>query len=129
MAVKKKISLTSPYFLQAIQNAAGKIKKLAAGKKGDGEGKGKKGGDQKGKKRKLSGDEAQTGEWDGNLSALLIIYTLTHWGRDSHKNFCILIKISLKIVPKAPTNNIPALVQIMAWCQSGDKPLSESMMA
>ena len=26
-------------------------------------------------------------------------------------------------------NNIPSLVQIMAWCWSGDKPLSESMMA
>ena len=25
-------------------------------------------------------------------------------------------------------NNIPALVQIMAWCQPGDKPLSEPMM-
>ena len=26
-------------------------------------------------------------------------------------------------------DNIPALVQIMAWCRSGDKPLSEPMMA
>ena len=25
-------------------------------------------------------------------------------------------------------NNIPALVQIIAWCRSGDKPLYESMM-
>ena len=25
-------------------------------------------------------------------------------------------------------NNLPALVQIMAWCRSGDKPLSEPMM-
>ena len=25
-------------------------------------------------------------------------------------------------------NNIPALVQIMTWCRSGDKPLSEPMM-
>ena len=25
-------------------------------------------------------------------------------------------------------NNIPALVKIMAWCWSGDKPLSDSMM-
>ena len=40
----------------------------------------------------------------------------------------ILIKISLKFVPKGPINNIPALVQIMAWCRSGDKPLSEPMM-
>ena len=31
-------------------------------------------------------------------------------------------------VPKGPINNIPALVQIMAWRQPGDKPLSEAMM-
>ena len=34
-------------------------------------------------------------------------------------------KNSLKFVPKGSINNIPALVQIMAWCRSGDKPLSE----
>ena len=37
-------------------------------------------------------------------------------------------KISLKFVPKGPINNIPAFVQIMAWCRPGDKPLSEPMM-
>ena len=42
---------------------------------------------------------------------------------------CInLIKISLKFIPKGPFNNTPALVQIMAWCQTGNKPLSEPMM-
>ena len=40
----------------------------------------------------------------------------------------ILIKISLKFVPMDPVNNIPALVQIMAWCLPGDKPLSEPMV-
>ena len=40
----------------------------------------------------------------------------------------ILIKISLKFVPKGPINNIPSLVQILAWRRSGDKPLSEPMM-
>ena len=40
----------------------------------------------------------------------------------------ILIKISLNFVPRGPINNIPALVQIMAWRQPGDKPLSEPMM-
>ena len=35
---------------------------------------------------------------------------------------------SLKFVPKSPINNIPALVQIMAWPRTGDKPLSEPMM-
>ena len=41
----------------------------------------------------------------------------------------IPIKISLRIVPKGPINNIPALIQIMAWRRSGDKPLSEPIIA
>ena len=45
-----------------------------------------------------------------------------------NENCCILIKISLKYVRKVPIDNNPALVQIMAWCRLGDKPLSESMM-
>ena len=45
-----------------------------------------------------------------------------------NKNVTISIKISLKFVPKGPINNNPALVQIMAWRRSGDKPLSEPMM-
>ena len=57
---------------------------------------------------------------------------LTHWGRDKmdtifkwillNENLWILIKISLKFV-----TTIPTLVQIMAWCQTGDKPLSQPM--
>ena len=31
-------------------------------------------------------------------------------------------------VPKGPIDNIPVLVQIMAWCRPGDKPLSEPIM-
>ena len=68
---------------------------------------------------------------------------LIHWGQDKmaatltddtfknkfvNKNVLILIKISLKFVPKGPINNIPSLVQKMAWRQPGDKPLSEPMM-
>ena len=45
-----------------------------------------------------------------------------------NENVWISIQISLKFVPKAPINNIPSLVQIMAWCRPGDKPLSEPMM-
>ena len=45
-----------------------------------------------------------------------------------NENIRISIKISLKFVPKVPINNIPALVQIMAWRRSGDKPLSEPKM-
>ena len=43
-------------------------------------------------------------------------------------NVWIPIKISLRFVPKGPINNIPALIQIMAWRRPGDKPLSEAMM-
>ena len=37
----------------------------------------------------------------------------------------ISIKISLKFVPTGLINNIPALVQIMAWRRPGDKPLPD----
>ena len=37
-------------------------------------------------------------------------------------NIRILIEISLKFIPKGPINNIPSLVQIMAWRRPGDKP-------
>ena len=61
--------------------------------------------------------------------------TLTNWGRDKmagvfsgdvfkcifmNENIWISIKISLKLVPKGSINNIPALVQIMAWRRRGD---------
>ena len=45
-----------------------------------------------------------------------------------NENVRISINISLKFVPKGLINNIPALVQIMAWRRAGDKPLSEPMM-
>ena len=45
-----------------------------------------------------------------------------------NENVWISIKISLKFVPRCPIDNIPALLQIMAWRRSGDKPLSEPMM-
>ena len=45
-----------------------------------------------------------------------------------NENVRIMIKFSLKFFPKGPINNIPALVQIMAWRWPGDKPLSEPVM-
>ena len=45
-----------------------------------------------------------------------------------NENVWISIEMSLKFVPRGPINNIPALVQIMAWHRPGDKPLSESIM-
>ena len=68
---------------------------------------------------------------------------LTNWGRDKMaaifqmtfsnafswmKIYEFFIKMSLNFVPKGPVNNIPALVQILAWRQPGDKPISEPMM-
>ena len=45
-----------------------------------------------------------------------------------NENVWISIEISLKFVPRGEINNIPALVQKIAWCRPGDKPLSEPMM-
>ena len=44
-----------------------------------------------------------------------------------NENVWISIWISL-LIPKGPVNNIPTLVEIMAWCRPGDKPLSQRMM-
>ena len=81
---------------------------------------------------------------------LIVAFTVTFWkidtsfSKQSQHHTCSLeiykagsnsrislpksIKISMKFVPKGPINNIPALVQIMAWRRPGDEPLSEPMM-
>ena len=79
--------------------------------------------------------------WAGGLMITHRVYTTLrprrneqHFADDIFKriffneNGWISIKISLKFVRKGPINNIPALVQIMAWRRSGDKPLSEPMI-
>ena len=43
-------------------------------------------------------------------------------------NILISINISLNVVPRGQINNIPALVQIIAWRGTGDKLLSEPML-
>ena len=45
-----------------------------------------------------------------------------------NENVSILIQISLKFVPKGPIDNKSSLVQVMAWRQTGDKPLPEAKM-
>ena len=70
--------------------------------------------------------------------ALYSSVPLTHWDQNKMAAIfnCIFLtgnvwisnKISLKFVPRDPFNNIPALVQIMAWRRPDDKPLSEAMM-
>ena len=74
------------------------------------------------------------------LMALSLVYVLTHLPLDkmaailAADNFkCIFlngndripIRISLKFVPISPIDNKAALVQVMAWRRTGDKPLSE----
>ena len=45
-----------------------------------------------------------------------------------NENFWIIHKISPKYVPYGFNNKMTALVQIMAWCRTGDEPLSEPML-
>ena len=45
-----------------------------------------------------------------------------------NENVWISLKISLKFVAAVQINCIPALVQTMAWCWPGDKPLSKPML-
>ena len=73
----------------------------------------------------------------------VIKHALTHWGWDKNgrhfsddifkcifldKDMWFPLKISLMFVTRGLINNIPALVQAMAWWRPGDKPLSEPMM-
>ena len=46
----------------------------------------------------------------------------------SNENNRISNKISLKYVPWGPIDDMSALVQIMAWRHTGDKPLCEPML-
>ena len=43
----------------------------------------------------------------------------------AHSSFII---VSLKFDHRGPIDKNPALVQIMAWCQTANKPLSDPMM-
>ena len=71
---------------------------------------------------------------NGNMNTLRPRRIGCHFAHDILKciflngNVWIPIKMSLKFVPKGPINNILALVQITAWCRTGDKPLSEPMI-
>ena len=45
-----------------------------------------------------------------------------------NENDWIPIQISRKFVPKSEIGENPALVQVMAWRRTGEKPLPEQMM-
>ena len=81
--------------------------------------------------------------WLHTIFADYIRYYLTHLhpgqnGRHSaddifkcifvNEKFRISIRISLKFVPKGPINNKLALIQVMVWRRTGDKPLFEPML-
>ena len=44
-----------------------------------------------------------------------------------NENGKIPIQTSLKFASRSPIDNKPSLVQVMAWRQTGDKPLHESV--
>ena len=44
-----------------------------------------------------------------------------------NENVRVSIQFSLKVVPKGPIDIKSALVQVMAWRRTGDKPLPEPM--
>ena len=81
-----------------------------------------------------SADPCSAEHGDKNINSLRPRHNGRHFADDIfrciflNENAWILIKISLKFVPKGSINNIPALVQIMDWRRPGDKPLSESML-
>ena len=65
-----------------------------------------------------------------------------HWGQDKmaiifqttfsifvNENASISIINFIEFVPGGPISNIRALVRIMAWRRTGDKPLSEAMIS
>ena len=45
-----------------------------------------------------------------------------------NEDISILIKISMKFVPRGPVDNKSALVQVMALRWTGDKPIPEPML-
>ena len=55
------------------------------------------------------------------------LFRWRHFQMHFHKQFCILIRVSLKCVPKGLIHNRAALVQIMVCCLFGAKPLSKPM--
>ena len=69
---------------------------------------------------------------------------LIHWGRDRigtifaddifkhiflNVNCCPFVLILLKCFPNGPIINMPVLVWMVVWCRTGNKPLSEPMVA
>ena len=75
-----------------------------------------------------------TAQYQVVINTLRLRQNCCHFAEDIFKciflneNVWISFKISVKIVPKGLVNNIPALLQIMAWRWPGGKPLSEPII-
>ena len=76
----------------------------------------------------------RTGLYDGELNTMRRRHNGRRFADETFSNAFSLMKLwilhtfSLKFVSKGSTNDIPTLVQIMAWCRSSDNPLSGPMM-
>ena len=46
-----------------------------------------------------------------------------------NENIWILITILQKFVAKDPIDNMPSVVWVIAWCWTGNKPISKPVMA
>ena len=74
------------------------------------------------------------GKWVLLINTLRLRQNVRHFADDISKcislneHFLILNKIWLKCVPCGLIENKAALVQIMAWHRTGNKPLSEAML-
>ena len=67
--------------------------------------------------------------WGRHRMAVIFQTTLTFSNRfSSMKMYEFSLKFHWRFLLRDPINNIPALVQTMAWRRSGDKPLSEPIM-
>ena len=79
-------------------------------------------------------DQFQFEERETKLSHLHLDKNGRHFGRGHfemhflNENHRIPIRISLKFVPRSPVDNKPALVQVMGWRRTGDKPLPELIL-
>ena len=67
------------------------------------------------------------GEWNLNKMAAILADVIFKCISE-FENDCFWIKISLNFVPKGSFDNKSALVQVMACCRAGNKPLPEPML-
>ena len=64
--------------------------------------------------------------WQNEISIFELLWKNCWWNGPLCN--CMLIKMSLEIVPKDSIDKDPAMVWIMGWCRIGDKPLSEPIL-